>query len=58
VIRWELSHNVHINAHKFTKNYLEEVYKCLGKGVVWGGCYKFMGSIFDISVWWGLQVFW
>ncbi len=23
-----------------------------------GGCYKVMGSIFDISVWWGLQVFW
>jgi hypothetical protein len=37
MIRWELSHNVHINAHRFTKKGLKEVYKCLGKGVVWGG---------------------
>jgi len=45
-------------AHRFTKNNLEGDYKCLVKGVVFGeGGSKFVGSIFDISVWWGLQVF-
>ncbi len=45
-------------AHRFTKNSLEGNYKCLVKGVVFGeGGSKFVGSIFDISVWWGLQVF-
>jgi hypothetical protein len=32
VIRWELSHSVHISVHRFKKNCLEEAYNCLGKG--------------------------
>jgi len=51
---------MHINAHRFKKKCLEEAYKHLGKGVVWGGrgvgCSKFVGSIFDLSVYramWG-----
>jgi hypothetical protein len=27
------------------------------RGSFWGGGFQFVGSIFDISVWWGLQVF-
>lgn len=37
MIRWELSHSIHISAHRFTKVCLKEAYKRLGKGVVGGG---------------------